>query len=182
MNSPSRRRIDRITAEDYLAGMDDKSAAQLREMRDDCREEEERLSFARRVMLGQLDVLQHSLATRGSDVAADFARVEEIAKAFGEGDHAAPSSTMSAAHRELYTASEEAGRRRGDAVIDDVPLGNIADMSVEEITKLVDKVSSEAKWITATRRVVLDHLDALQQELVRRYREGTTTIADIVTT
>ncbi|WP_336250628.1 hypothetical protein [Stomatohabitans albus] len=181
MNSPARRRIDRVTAEDFLADMDSKSAAELRTMRDDCREEEDRLSYARRVLLGQLDVLQHELNVRGSDVADQAARVEAISNLFSDGDQAINAATMPTAHRHMYTAQEPIGRRRGDLVIEDVPLGNIPDMSVDDVSALVDQVTGEVQWVSTTRRKVLDHLDALQQELVRRYREGTTTIEDIVT-
>ena len=181
METPSRRRIDRVTAEDFLADMDSKSAADLRAMRDDCREEEEQLSYARRVVLGQLDVLQHELATRGDDASTHMARVEAITKVFGEGDHIG-ASTMPAAHRDIYTPTGPVGRRRGDSVLEETPLGKVAEMSEEAVTALIDKVSSEAEWITAKRRVVLHHLDTLQQELVRRCRAGSTTIADIVTT
>lgn len=181
MENPTRRRIDRVTAEDFLADMDALSAADLRTMRDDCREEEEQLSYARRVLLGQLDILQGELNTRGESAAEQSARVEAIVKAFGEGDQAGGSG-MPTAHREMYQPLGPSGRRRGDMVLEDVPLGNLADMSDDEITALIDKVSHEAEWITSKRRVVLDHLDALQQELVLRYRAGSTTIADIVTT
>lgn len=181
METPTRRRIDRVTAEDFLAGMDAKSAGDLRTMRDDCREEEEQLSYARRVLLGQLDVLQHELASRGEGSADHMARVEAIVQVFGEGDHAGGGG-MPAAHREMYAPSGPSGRRRGDSVLEETPLGKVAEMSDAEVSTLIDKVSGEAEWITSKRRVVLNHLDTLQQELVLRYREGTTTIADIVTT
>ncbi len=64
-----RRRIDRVTAPDYLDGLADRTAAaEIRAMRDDCRSEETRLSYARRVLQGQLDIARvGALPTGGAE-------------------------------------------------------------------------------------------------------------------
>ena len=66
--APYRRRIDRITDEDFLDGLADLVPADIRTMRDDCREEEARLSYARRLLHGQLDIALAELQRReGTD-------------------------------------------------------------------------------------------------------------------
>lgn len=181
MTSPTRRRLDRVTADDFLSDIAAASAADLRVMRDECREEEERLSYLRRVLLGQLDLLEAELRARGDGATETVAKIDGIAKLFGDAEQADHPAPMSMAHREMYMATGPTGRRRGDTVLEETPLGNLAEMDIESIDALVNRVSSEAEWVTQTRRIVLDHLDRLQAELVDRYRNGSTSVADIVT-
>jgi hypothetical protein len=71
------RRLQRITAPDYLAGA---TAAQIRRMRDECRAEERRLSHIRRALHGHLDRLQDELVARDRD---DHAAIDEVAGTLG---------------------------------------------------------------------------------------------------
>ncbi len=162
-----RRRIDRVTAPDYLDGIAEKSTEELRRMRDECREEEARLSYARRLLHGQLDIARAELDRRGGEGHATLvASLSEILADRGE------RSTRPPINAELYLPTAEEGRRRGDRVLEEVPLARIPDLDDTELAEAVTRLTEEERAISGLRRTVLDHLDALQEELVGRYRRG----------
>jgi hypothetical protein len=175
-DQPFRRRIDRVTGDDYLDGLAGRSAADIRQMRDECREEEARLSYARRLLHGQLDVARAELERRGSgDAASLVATLGEVLA-----DRPADGPVRSVGNTGIYTPTGPVGRRRGDRVLDDVPLGRLPDLDDQQLVDVVRRLTEEESAISGLRRTVMDHLDRLQQELIARYRDGATSIDEVV--
>lgn len=178
----ARRRIDRITAPDFLDGVERRPVVELRALRDDCREEEAQLSFARRVLQGRLDIVRAVVAQRSGanapssgegtlleglpDILADERRPSAIGDA-----HVAPV-------REAPVSTD--GRRAADALLLDASIGRLPDLPDDELLLLVDRLSAEERRISDLRRTVLDALDALQAELVRRYAADASVVSDAV--
>ena len=175
-DTPKRRRIDRVSAEDFLDGMTERSAAELRAMRDECREEEGRLSYARRLLHGQLDIASAELARRDSPDAESL--VNTLAEVLADAPRTGPG--RSAQNAEIYMPTGPSGRRRGDEVLDTVPLGKLPDLTDEELVRAVTTLTDEERYISELRRTVQTHLDQLQQELIVRYRDGGTSIDEVV--
>jgi hypothetical protein len=164
----SRRRIDRVTDPDFLAGLGGRGVQELREMRDDCREEEAHLSFARKILQARLDIIRTVVARRGEGWNA-----EDLLEGLPEilADVAQP-TTLGQTHVAPVTeprGTTTGGRRTADWLILDASLGRVPDLDDEQLLELVDRLSAEERRVSDLRRVVLDHLDALQAELVRRY-------------
>jgi len=135
------------------------SLAQLRAERDDLREEEARLSFTRRLLQGQLDILRahglddDALAERLADVLADAPGGGGPARAM---DLAPP-----------------------DGV--DVPgMPDLEELDAEATLALAQALTDREAEVSARRRTLLDRLDALQGELVRRYRDDGVDVAAVV--
>jgi hypothetical protein len=170
MEQRGRRRIDRVTAPDLLDDAADASAEVLRSLRDECREEEARLSYARRVVQGQLDIARTELGRREGDGGDTTSLVEQLSTILAD----EPSgSTRQARTISFYTPGEgPEGRRLGDAVVELPSLSQLPDLGDEAIVELIGRLESEEERLSAARRAVLDNLDGLQSELVRRYREG----------
>jgi hypothetical protein len=176
-DTPYRRRIDRVTGDDYLDDVETRSAAEIRAMRDECREEEARLSYARRLLHGQLDVARAELSRRDSGAA------ESLVATLGEiltDRHQDEAPIRSVGNTGIYVPSGPQGRRRGDRVLEEVPLGRLPDLDDAELVAAVTRLTEEEAAISAMRRIVMDHLDALQQQLIARYRDGATSIDEIV--
>lgn len=171
-----RRRIDRVTSEDFLAGLADRTPDEVRVMRDECREEEARLSYVRRLLHGQLDVARAELTRR------DAGTTESLVTALGEilTDPQLDGPTRSAANSDLYDPSGDAGHRLGDGVLDDLPLATLPEMTDDELVAAVSTLTEEERTISTLRRAVLDNLDRLQAELITRYRDGDTSADDVV--
>lgn len=135
------------------------SLQQLRSERDAMREEEARLSFTRRLLQGQLDILR-AHEPGGETLAARLASV--LADAPGGG---APARAMDLAPP--------------DGV--DVPgLPDLATLGDDETVALAEELAAREAEVSERRRTVLDRLDALQGELVRRYRDEGVDV-DVVT-
>lgn len=176
MEQERRRRIDRVTADDYLEGVDGVDIAGLRVMRDDCRAEETRLSFARRVLHGQLDIVRAEQRRRsgGSDSGLVGALTEILA------DDPAPGS-REARTAPVYAPEEGGyGQRAHDTIVDDADVSRVPDLDDSELVTLQQRLAEKEAHISSLRRTVLQHLDALQDELVRRYREGSVDVDEVV--
>jgi hypothetical protein len=176
METERRRRIDRVTSEDYLDGLDAVSVPDIRVMRDDCREEEARLSYARRVIHGQLDIVRAEQARRsGDDSQGLVGTLTDILA-----DEPAPRS-REARSAPLYAPTEGGyGQRSHDTLIDDPALGQVPDLDDDELVALFERLSEKEAHISSLRRTVLDHLDALQDELIGRYRDGSVNVDEVV--
>src|ERR687896_2748852 len=64
MVEQKRRLVERITDPAYLEGLADKDLAELRAMREECREGELELSFERRLCQARIDILTAELERR----------------------------------------------------------------------------------------------------------------------
>lgn len=172
---PFRRRIDRVTSGDYLDDLADLPSVRVREMRDECREEEARLSYARRLLHGQLDIARAELERRGDAEATPLVgTLSAILADRGE------RTTRSAANTSVFVPDGPTGRRRGDRVLEEIPLGRMPDLDDAELAEAVDRLREEEATISRMRRTVMDHLDRLQQELITRYRDGNASIDEVV--
>ena len=176
MEQQRRRRIDRVTSDDYLDGLDAVDLAGVRTMRDDCREEEASLSFARRVIHGQLDIVRAEQARRSGG--GDEGLVGTLSEILA--DDPAPRS-REARSAPMFAPDETGyGQRSHDTLVDDSALGRVPDLSDEELTALLERLQEKEAHISTLRRTVLEHLDALQDEMIARYRDGAVDVDQVV--
>jgi len=178
----ARRRIDRIVADDYLEGLAELSIDEVRTLRDECREEEARLSYARRLLQARLDIVRAEVASRAEGVGAERGRGLLDALPGILADDPMPSTLGDARSAPVYDPDprEDNGRRLGDGVLGDAALGRIPEASDEELVALVERTADEERRVSDVRRIVLDRLDALQAELIGRYRSGSVDVDAIV--
>lgn len=175
MEQERRRRIDRVTSEDYLEGLDGVDLPGIRTMRDDCREEETRLSYARRVLHGQLDIVRAEQRRRTGDSGDLVGTLSEILA-----DDPAPRS-REARSSPLYAPDEGTyGQRSHDTLVDDAALGRVPDLDDGELEELLARLQEKEAHISSLRKVVLSHLDALSDELIQRYRDGNVDVDEVV--
>ena len=176
MEQQRRRRIDRVTSEDYLDGLGTIDVPEIRSMRDDCHEEETRLSYARRVVHGQLDIVRAEQRRRNGD--SDEGLVGTLSDILADEPAA---QSRQARNSPIYSPDEAGyGNRTHDTLIDDPATGRVPDLSDEELVALFDRLQEKEAHISSLRRTVLDHLDALQGELIKRYRDGSVDMNQVV--
>lgn len=166
---PGRRRVDRVTAPDLLEGAADASPEVLRALRDECREEETHISYARRVVQGQLDITRTELRRRQGEAGDTESLVEQLSTILAD-----PPSSRDRQVRTInfYDPGEEPERRRAGAVAQLPSLSRLPDLGDAAVAALIEQLEAEEQRLSEARRAVLDNLDGLQAELVRRYREG----------
>lgn len=174
-----RRRIDRVTSQDYLEGLDAVDLPGIRSMRNDCQEEETRLSFARRVLHGQLDIVRAEQQRRsGAGDQAGEGLVSTLSEILA--DEPAPRSREARSVPVFEPGDTGYGQRSHDTLVDDSALGRVPDLSDEELAALLARLQEKEEHISGLRRTVMHHLDALQEELIARYRDGSVDVDEVV--
>lgn len=165
---PTRRRIDRITAPDYLDGIETRDAAELRAMRDDCGEEESRFSYNRRLIQGRIDIIGAELERRAGNSSESL--IDALPRILA--DDPGPRSGAGNARNSPVYEPGEVGRRSDDRLAADALLSRLPDLTDTELQAELEELREEERRISELRRAVQDRFDALQAELIRRYRDG----------
>ncbi len=124
----------------------------LRRRRDAVRAQEEELSYRRRLLHAQIDLVRAVSASSDHD---DLAAM--LAEVLSDG----PGGESSEVRAVPVAAEHE----------DVTPLpADIEDLSDEAREELVGRLLEDESVVSEERRALLDELDRLQEELVRRYR------------
>lgn len=127
---------------------------ELRRRRDAVRDEEEELSYRRRLLHAQLDIV--GAAGRASDRGEFEAMLAEVLAD-------APPATARAVRAVDVEDHPE------DADVDPLP-ADVVELDEQERAALIARLRREEEEISRRRRALLDELDRYQEELVRRFR------------
>ncbi|MCU1693608.1 MAG: AmfC protein [Frankiales bacterium] len=161
------RRIDRVLAEDFLAGLGDAPLEDVRALRGEAEQEEVDLSYLRRLIQGRLDVLRAELNRRegsGKNLVEDLAGIladEPRSPARGLGRHSA-----------LEPSRVDSHRRYVEALVADVDLSDVSARTPDDLAHAMRVLSEEEQKLSAKRRDVQQVMDACSAEITRRYRDG----------
>ncbi len=172
--------LDHLLAEGYLDGLDKRSLDDIRAMRSECEETEVGLSYIRRLAQGRLDIVYRALDTAGStdDGEGDDERadqlatlVEDMPKILSGGHHrpAGPGRLpmLMAPDTELPELTAEL-----DAVLDVVALGTLEAMGEDELRDVATRLEAIEHRVSGQRHELHIRIDALQAEIVSRYKTG----------
>ncbi|MDP8960848.1 MAG: hypothetical protein M3N32_04430 [Actinomycetota bacterium] len=191
-----RRRLDRILARGYLDDLAGRSTHEIRAMRDECEEEESAISFARRMLQGKLDILRaealrrHDSGTNG-DVQSLLDALPQILSDRGGPDRGGPEARAGGpddvparllrprAPRSLVP-SVDYQRREGERLVEEHTLALLEEKSTEELSEMVHLVTEKERELSELRRQLFDRLDALQEELTRRYQRGEASVTEVL--
>jgi hypothetical protein len=164
---PSNRRIDRIRDPAYLDGIEHRSLDDVRTLRDECMAEREYLSLLRRLVQGRAEILKAELASRGSDDARPLVdRLSEILASDQPVTSRGEAMKVSLPEEEMLLA-----RRRIERLVADAGISDPSELDDRQLTDAVDVLAGEEREVSAQRGDVHRVLDALQDELKRRYKE-----------
>jgi len=163
------RRIDRIRDAAYLEDVGDLSLEDLRARRDECLAEREYLSLLRRLVQGRAEILQAELASRGTDAEA-APLVERLAEILA-GDEPQTPARGEAVRVGLPEEEMLLARRRVERIVADATLSDPSGMDDGQLTDVVEMLSEEERQVSEARGDVIRVLDALQDELKRRYKD-----------
>lgn len=164
---PTRRRLDRITAEGYLDGLDALALDQVRARRDECAAEESQLSYLRRMLQARLDIVRAEQQRRRGDAQAS-SLVDALPQLLADTTPATPRE----ARAMRIDPPEHQMRRREDRLAVDGTLARLPDLSDAELGEVAEQLRQEEARVSQVRALVQRHLDRLQETLVARYRVG----------
>lgn len=162
--APTRRRLDRITAEDYLDDLDALDLDAVRARRDECSEEETQLSYLRRMLQARLDIVRAEQERRRGGEGGSI--LDALPALLADGPAASPRE----ARAMRIDPPEHQMRRHEDRAAVDGTLARLPDLSDDELVDVVATLEQEESRVSAVRTVVQQRLDRLQQTLVARYR------------
>lgn len=164
---PANRRIDRIRDPSYLDGIEGQSLEDVRARRDECMAEREYLSLLRRLVQGRAEILKAELASRGSDDARPLVdRLSEILASDQPVTSRGEALKVSLPEEEMLLA-----RRRIERLVADAGISDPSELDDDRLKEAVDVFAGEEREVSAQRGDVHRVLDALQDELKRRYKE-----------
>lgn len=165
--------LDALLGDGYLAGLDQVTLEEIRERRAECSYAEDALSVLRRMVQGRLDIVQAELQWRGGGRGAgDLAHlVEQLPGILSEGGRSAsargrlPKNMVPDVNYRKLTAEL-------DRIIDvDISAGLLS-MSNERLRGIAAALEDLERNVSSRRRAVQERIDALQAEVVRRYKSG----------
>lgn len=165
------RRLDRIREPRFVEGLSALSLEELRSRRDDCLAEREYLSLLRRLVQGRAEILKAEIERRGGGPAEGslVERLAEILSAEPQGSH-----TPSRGEAVRITVPEDEmllARRRVERLVADAGLSDPGSLDDERLARAVELLGQEEREVSGARNEVFDALNAVQDELKRRYKD-----------
>ena len=162
------RRIDRVLAEDYLAGLAEAPLADVRALRGEAEQEEVDLSYLRRLIQGRLDVLRAELNRREGSGQGDL--VEGLAQILAD-EPRSPARGLGR-HTSVQPSRVDSHRRYVEALVADVDLSDVSARTPDDLAHAMRVLSEEEQKLSGKRRDVQKVMDACSAEITRRYRDG----------
>lgn len=168
MSEQANRRIDRIRRPGYVAGLADLSLEALRERRDECLAEREYLSLLRRLVQGRAEILRAEIERRGAGGEGEplVDRLAEILSGDVQGPSRGEAVRVGMPEDEMLLA-----RRRVERLVADAGLSDAGSLDDARLSNVVEVLAREEREVSEARGAVLAALDALQDELKRRYKD-----------
>lgn len=170
-----RRRIDKLLDPAYLERAEEAPAQELRLMLKECQEEEDVLSFQRRFIHGKLDILRAEAERRDRGGPSLSGIVDRLGDILGAGPAAGRG-----AHSRIRTEVPLDARRELDRLVSADHLSRLPELPPQELDDLISLLTGAERKVSSERRGLLRVIDALQQVLVRRYKDGATSPAEVL--
>lgn len=168
--------ISQLLEPGYLGDLPRRPIDQVRAMRTECQAVESGLSLLRRVVQGRLDIVGLELGRRseGGDPADLRDLIARLPEVLSDRTHApgvgrlpqimAPGDLPAELEAEL------------DAIVGPVQLSDLPSIADEELRSVTDELEAFEHKVSRQRQQLFDLIDALQAELVRRYKSGEATV------
>lgn len=173
-----RRRIDRVLAPSFLAGLADMPLTEVRSRRGAAEQEEVDLSYLRRLLQGRIDLVAAELARRSSTGGERGSIVHEIPEVFT--DRSRESSGTRTRHVTMEPSQSDEHRRFIDQLIDDVDLSDPAARTDDELGRALEIYRQAERDVSDQRRSVQGVMDAASADIGRRYRDGLAEVGDVL--
>jgi hypothetical protein len=163
------RRIDRIRQPDYASDLPSLSLDEVRARRDECRGELEYLSLLRRMVQGRAEILKAEVERRRDPEEAG-SLIDRLAEILTP-DDAHTSSRGEAVHVGVPDEEMAVARRRVERLVADAGISDPGGLNDDQLSEAVELLFAEERKVSAQRAEVIAVLDAVQDELKRRYKE-----------
>ncbi len=157
-------------AADLLDGLAELSIEDVRARRAACQQVETQLSYVRRLAQGRLDIVASQIKSRREGTQGDRTLVEELTEALSD-----RITAPGFGHLPLVLEPGEVDPELLAALDRAAPPSQVSSpdsMSDDELRHVADALATLERDISDRRRAMFGRIDALQEEIVRRYRSG----------
>jgi hypothetical protein len=165
-----RDEVDRVLRDDYLGDLTARPIEEIRAMRTECREIEDKVSYRRRIIQGRLDIVASDLRRRSEGGSPGDLRtlVEQLPdilsdKVRGSGPGRLPTG---------LSAPDDAFTADIDRAVGPDTLGNLPELPDDAVAGLARTIGDLEREVSEARRGLFGRIDALNGELARRYGNG----------
>lgn len=153
--------------------------AELRRLRAESVDAETGLSYLRRLTQGALDIARGEQARRSTGEGGDLAGlVDDLPSILSDAPR--PSSGGRLSHRLQPVQVEPALQAELDELVGGIGTSAVTTLDDAELAHLVDGLAALERKLSERRRQLHARIDALQAELVRRYRSGEATVESLL--
>ncbi|WP_114451256.1 aerial mycelium formation protein [Halopolyspora algeriensis] len=171
-----RRRIDRVLSPDYTSEIEHCELDEVRQLRDEARQEETDLSYLRRILHARIDIVLAEQRRRAENGSASV--VEELVAILS--DNAVGPAAGSGRYQTTEPSRAEAHRRYAEALVSDVDLSDVMSLSAATLQDALRAYTAEEDSVSQRRREVQAVMDRLDAEIARRYREGNASVDELL--
>ncbi|MBT8212444.1 MAG: hypothetical protein KJN71_04770 [Acidimicrobiia bacterium] len=172
-----RRRIDIVSAPDFVAGLPDISLDDLRERRALCDELDTELSYYRRLLHGRMDLLGFELRRRSGEESRSL--IDALPEILAGSESHVSSSSGRAIPVEVPDIPST-GKRNVDRVLVDDFLAHLPTLDDEELETIQADLTEAEREVSKQRRTVYEAYEKIQSELTDRYRQGIDNIDELL--
>ena len=169
------RRIDKVLAEDFLAGLAELSMADVRALRDEAGQEEADLSYLRRLLQGRIDIVGAELTRRSGGAGSRL--VEELPRILAE---EARQPARGLGRHQTVEPSNTGSTRRLEEQIASIDVTDVGDRDEASLRQLLDELQATEAGISERRRAVQGVYDATSAEITDRYRNGRADVSELL--
>jgi len=174
--------LERLLEPDYLGDLQSRSIEEIRAMRGECQRAEDGLSFVRRHAQGRLDIVTAELSRRkegkGPSDAADI--VDMLPKILGEHVSAGGRLVEVRATSLEPPSDPRALMVELEGILHESSITGLGQITDDELRQLVDRLIEYERLVSERRRSLHDRLDALRDEIVRRYKSGEVSVESLL--
>jgi hypothetical protein len=163
-----------LLGSDYLAGIETLSMQTLRGRRGDCQEVEVALSYLRRLVQGRMDIVLAELRRRasGEDPVEVHELIAELPHILSDRVRAPGNGRLPTIFAPNDIEVDQLLLDRLDRIAGPGWLSSLPDLEEAELRTAADALTQLEREVSDTRRAVFERIDAIQGEIVRRYKSG----------
>ncbi len=169
--------LERFLDPELLDGLTGWPLDRVRTLRDEGREVEGGLSYVRRMVQGRLDIVGAELKRRreGGDPGDLSDLIAQLPDLLADPQRSSDLAPRSPRSLDVGAVSDELAAQL-DQIVDVDALSDLRSLDDEALAATVRRVVDFEHWVSERRLKVQAVFDALQAEIVRRYRDGEATV------
>jgi hypothetical protein len=165
------RRIDRITAPDFVAGVETRPLDELRAMERECLEVETEVSYVRRLAQGRIDILEAERDRRAAGGALGDL-IAALPQILADDTSSRGDATTTRAQPVLAPSASIEWNRGLERLISDGTLANLPNLTDAELQATLEQLRVLEREVSEQRRGVHASLDALTRAIATQLAQA----------